>query len=99
MNWIAQVSRTVLKSSFLRGRLSFSGDSYSSVGYNVDGPHPNLGNVIGNPAFPGETTSFGYNWVRNPRLSLILSPVSPLPLPLSPSPVVSFLHIFQESGT
>src|SRR2546423_1402931 len=64
VNCIAPVSCTVLRYSF-EEETNCSGDSYSSVGYNVDGDHPSVDNVIGNPAFPGKTTSLGYNWVKN----------------------------------
>ena len=41
-----------------------SGDSYSSIGYDVHGDRPNATNIIGNPPFPGDTTAGGPNWVR-----------------------------------
>jgi len=40
-----------------------SGDSYSSIGYDVDGDVPSLRNPLGNPPYPGETWSAGPNWV------------------------------------
>lgn len=43
-----------------------SGDSYSSIGYDVHDAHPNATNIIGNPHFPGDTTAGGPNWVLLP---------------------------------
>jgi len=40
-----------------------SGDSYSTTGYDSDGPQPTELNPLGNPEFPGETTADGPNWV------------------------------------
>lgn len=40
-----------------------SGDSYSTTGYDVDGPHPDKTNPLGNPEFPGATTADEANWV------------------------------------
>jgi len=40
-----------------------SGDSYTSTGFNVHGPQPNAGNPLGNPAYPGATSSNGPNYV------------------------------------
>jgi hypothetical protein len=40
-----------------------SGDSYTSTGFNVRGPQPNPGNPLGNPAYPGATSSNGPNYV------------------------------------
>jgi hypothetical protein len=40
-----------------------SGDSYSSIEYNVKGDHPNEDNPLGNPEYPGITYSDGANWV------------------------------------
>jgi hypothetical protein len=42
-----------------------SGDSYSSIGYDVHGDHPNTTNIFGNPPFPGTTTTGGPNWVSS----------------------------------
>ncbi|KAF5658683.1 carbohydrate esterase family 16 [Fusarium heterosporum] len=39
------------------------GDSYSRTGFNPKGTQPNSKNKIGNPAFPGITSSNGPNWV------------------------------------
>ena len=43
-----------------RGR---SGDSYTSTGFNVHGPQPSPSNPLGNPAYPGATSSNGPNYV------------------------------------
>jgi hypothetical protein len=43
--------------------LPFSGDSYTSTGFNPGGTAPNRGNPIGNPNFPGSTTTGGANWI------------------------------------
>jgi hypothetical protein len=40
-----------------------SGDSLSSIEYDVNGPPPDESNPIGNPPYPGWTTSGGANWV------------------------------------
>jgi hypothetical protein len=40
-----------------------SGDSYSSTGYDVTGKYPSESNPLGNPPYPGWTTSGGPNWV------------------------------------
>jgi phospholipase/lecithinase/hemolysin len=40
-----------------------SGDSYSRTGFNPTGTQPSSKNKIGNPAFPGITSSNGPNWV------------------------------------
>jgi hypothetical protein len=40
-----------------------SGDSYTTVEYDVTREHPNEQNPIGNPEFPGRTWSPGANWV------------------------------------
>jgi phospholipase/lecithinase/hemolysin len=40
-----------------------SGDSYSETGFNLNGTKPSASNQLGNPAFPGLTTSGGPNWV------------------------------------
>jgi phospholipase/lecithinase/hemolysin len=39
------------------------GDSYSSTSSRADGPAPSIANPLGNPQFPGQTTSGGPNWV------------------------------------
>ncbi|OKL58861.1 hypothetical protein UA08_05596 [Talaromyces atroroseus] len=39
------------------------GDSYTATGFNYTGTQPNSFNPIGNPAFPGDTTTNGDNWV------------------------------------
>ncbi|KAM0346324.1 hypothetical protein ACHAPU_005755 [Fusarium lateritium] len=39
------------------------GDSWSRTGFNPKGTQPNSKNKIGNPAFPGITSSNGPNWV------------------------------------
>ncbi|KAI8623907.1 hypothetical protein F5Y19DRAFT_491815 [Xylariaceae sp. FL1651] len=42
------------------------GDSYSQTGFNIStGPLPGASNPLGNPAFPGYTTSGGNNWIDN----------------------------------
>ncbi|KAH0606910.1 uncharacterized protein H6S33_002898 [Morchella sextelata] len=40
-----------------------SGDSYSATGFWVGGTAPSASNPLGNPTFPGSTTSGGANWV------------------------------------
>lgn len=42
---------------------SQSGDSYSQTGFNVSLEPPSASNPIGNPTFPGWTTSGGPNWI------------------------------------
>jgi hypothetical protein len=62
LNGIKLITRSYCTSSF--DFVNFlSGDSYSSIDYDVSGPYPSLGNPIGNPAFPGITYSAGSNWV------------------------------------
>lgn len=39
------------------------GDSYTTTGFNTSGPQPSVANPLGNPAFPGYTSSNGPNWV------------------------------------
>ncbi|KAL5327664.1 hypothetical protein ACEPPN_005365 [Leptodophora sp. 'Broadleaf-Isolate-01'] len=39
------------------------GDSYSQTGFDIKGTKPSSSNPIGNPAFPGYTTSGGNNWL------------------------------------
>ncbi|KIJ30182.1 carbohydrate esterase family 16 protein [Sphaerobolus stellatus SS14] len=43
------------------------GDSYTDTGFNITGPFagPGVANPLGNPVFPGFTSSGGENWVRN----------------------------------
>ncbi|KAI0430057.1 carbohydrate esterase family 16 protein [Xylaria sp. FL1042] len=41
------------------------GDSYSTTNSWVGSTAPSTSNPIGNPTFPGQTTSGGYNWVGN----------------------------------
>jgi hypothetical protein len=45
--------------------IQYSGDSYSQTGFSITGTKPSVSNPIGNPAFPGYTTSNGNN-VRGP---------------------------------
>jgi len=40
-----------------------SGDSYTATGFNPAGTPPSSGNPLGNPAYPGATTTGGENWV------------------------------------
>jgi len=40
-----------------------SGDSWTKTGFDLNGTKPSAGNQLGNPAFPGLTTSGGPNWV------------------------------------
>jgi len=41
-----------------------SGDSYTATGFNAaTGPQPNPVNPLGNPPYPGDTSSDGPNWV------------------------------------
>ncbi|KAF2474058.1 carbohydrate esterase family 16 protein [Lindgomyces ingoldianus] len=39
------------------------GDSYSQTGFDVSSTKPSASNPLGNPAFPGWTTSGGANWI------------------------------------
>ncbi|ORY00295.1 carbohydrate esterase family 16 protein [Clohesyomyces aquaticus] len=39
------------------------GDSYSQTGFNVSSTKPSSSNPLGNPAYPGWTTSGGPNWI------------------------------------
>ncbi|KAF2091906.1 carbohydrate esterase family 16 protein [Saccharata proteae CBS 121410] len=39
------------------------GDSYTTTGFNVTGLQPSHDNALGNPAYPGYTSSNGPNWV------------------------------------
>ncbi|PVH88164.1 carbohydrate esterase family 16 protein [Cadophora sp. DSE1049] len=51
------------------------GDSYSQTGFDIKGTKPSASNPIGNPAFPGYTTSGGNNWLtylsKTPSPSLL----------------------------
>ncbi|CAI6314788.1 unnamed protein product [Periconia digitata] len=40
-----------------------SGDSYTQTGFDVKGTQPNAQNPLGNPSYPGWTSSNGPNWV------------------------------------
>lgn len=42
---------------------TYSGDSYSTTTFNATGPQPNSSNPLGNPPYPGYTSSDGPNWV------------------------------------
>jgi hypothetical protein len=45
-------------------KLTFhSGDSYTTPGFNDTGVQPSIGNPLGNPNYPGYTSSNGPNWV------------------------------------
>jgi phospholipase/lecithinase/hemolysin len=39
------------------------GDSYTQTGFDVNGTQPNPSNPLGNPSYPGYTSSNGPNWV------------------------------------
>ncbi|KAH8194284.1 hypothetical protein TruAng_011557 [Truncatella angustata] len=39
------------------------GDSYTANHFSASGTQPNVSNPIGNPAYPGSTTSGGPNWI------------------------------------
>lgn len=39
------------------------GDSYTQTGFDVNGTQPNTANPLGNPTYPGWTSSNGPNWV------------------------------------
>jgi hypothetical protein len=41
---------------------SNSGDSYTSTGFNINGPQPSRENPLGNPAYPGDTTIGSPDW-------------------------------------
>ncbi|KAK0113591.1 hypothetical protein ONS95_013838 [Cadophora gregata] len=51
------------------------GDSYSQTGFDIKGTKPSASNPIGNPNFPGYTTSGGNNWLtylsKTPNPSLL----------------------------
>ncbi|KAH7379728.1 hypothetical protein BKA64DRAFT_234575 [Cadophora sp. MPI-SDFR-AT-0126] len=51
------------------------GDSYSQTGFDIKGAKPSTSNPIGNPTFPGYTTSGGNNWLtylsKTPTPSLL----------------------------
>ncbi|KAE9366829.1 carbohydrate esterase family 16 protein [Stipitochalara longipes BDJ] len=49
-------------SSSFKYLVSF-GDSYSQTGFSITGAKPSTSNPIGNPAFPGYTTTNGNNWI------------------------------------
>ncbi|CZR50254.1 related to cellulose-binding GDSL lipase/acylhydrolase [Phialocephala subalpina] len=53
------------------------GDSYSQTGFSITGTKPSAANPIGNPTFPGYTTTNGDNWIdfliTQYNTSLILS--------------------------
>ncbi|RAL62160.1 hypothetical protein DID88_002644 [Monilinia fructigena] len=53
------------------------GDSYSQTDFDITGTKPSADNPIGNPAFPGDTTDNGINWighlVETHNSSLLLS--------------------------
>jgi len=40
-----------------------SGDSYTSTNFTIDGEQPNSNNPLGNPAYPGATSSNGPNYI------------------------------------
>lgn len=44
-------------------RANGSGDSYTTIDYDVNGPPPSESNPLGNPPYPGHTTTGGPNWV------------------------------------
>lgn len=71
---LIETMKTLTKNLFLH---YYSGDSYSTVGFSVTGAQPNTSNPIGNPAFPGDTTTNGLNWVSDAstvyNTSLVLS--------------------------
>lgn len=54
-----------------------SGDSYSQTGFNVASTKPSSTNPLGNPAYPGYTSSGGPNWigylVKNYNATLLYS--------------------------
>lgn len=41
----------------------YSGDSYTTTLFDIHGPQPNPGNPLGNPPYPGSTSSNGPNFV------------------------------------
>lgn len=41
-----------------------SGDSYSRTGFEVTGVQPSVSSPLGNPAYPGDTSANGPNWVN-----------------------------------
>lgn len=49
---------TLINSTFL-----LSGDSYTATGFSISGTPPSVGNPLGNPTYPGSTTTGGENWI------------------------------------
>jgi len=49
------------KIRWARLMIQYSGDSYSQTGFSITGTKPSVSNPIGNPAFPGYTSSNGNN--------------------------------------
>jgi phospholipase/lecithinase/hemolysin len=48
---------------FLLTYASNSGDSYTATGFSVNSTKPSSANPLGNPAFPGYTSTNGNNWI------------------------------------
>jgi len=51
---------------------NYSGDSYSSMGYDVQGAHPSAENPFGNPPYPGRTYSGGPTGVNSSGYTLMM---------------------------
>ncbi|KAK0212106.1 fungal cellulose binding domain-containing protein [Desarmillaria ectypa] len=59
-------SLCVLQPSTIHRKLTTrnsSGDSYTQTGFNTTGTLPAVGNALGNPPYPGWTSTGGQNWV------------------------------------
>jgi len=50
-------------SQIVQADLIFSGDSYTTTGFNDTLTQPSVGNPLGNPTYPGYTAVDGPNWV------------------------------------
>ncbi|KAH7141058.1 hypothetical protein EDB81DRAFT_692667 [Dactylonectria macrodidyma] len=44
-------------------KIFYFGDSYTKTGFDAEGDQPSSSNPLGNPAYPGRTSSNGPNWV------------------------------------
>lgn len=58
----ASASPTAPSSSGVKYIFSF-GDSYTQTGFDITSTEPSVGNPLGNPPYPGYTTSGGANWI------------------------------------
>ncbi|PMD33864.1 carbohydrate esterase family 16 protein [Hyaloscypha variabilis F] len=71
---VATPNSLAVNGSSFKYLVSF-GDSYSQTGFSITGAKPSTSNPIGNPAFPGYTTTNGNNWI-----TYLLQPASPTTL-------------------